>query len=134
LRVVNREASGKPVYVTVLAIDPNMEIQVVLPYQEGEGLIDEQRLEPGGDRISNPYQCTAPPGPHYAIVLATREPNEFYRLAQPGLPKTRSLDGSSELEELLLEAMSPTRGSRRPRPQKVHDDSWASSILRWDAE
>ena len=134
LRATNRATSGKPVYVTVLAIDPNMEIQVVLPSQEGEGLVDEQRLDPASQRTSDVYQCTDPPGPHYAILLATREPNEFHRLVQPGLPTTRSASRWGIDELLFREMYFQTRGGRRPRPQKLVDDSWSSVILRWDAQ
>lgn len=50
LGVRHRPTSTKPMYVTVLAIDPDMEIQAVLPQQQGVGLFDEQRLDPGGVR------------------------------------------------------------------------------------
>ncbi|NLX98790.1 MAG: caspase family protein [Rhodopirellula sp.] len=134
LEAANGEAAGKPAYVTVLVVDPDMEIQVVLPYQAGDGLIDEQRLAAGATRISDPYRCTPPSGTHYAILLATREPNEFHRLAQSRLPRTRSADGGPILDELFLEQMYfQTRGSRRQRPQKLYDDSWFSAVLRWDA-
>ncbi|NUQ66304.1 MAG: caspase family protein [Pirellulales bacterium] len=135
LQATNRDPSGKPVYVTVLVVDPDMEIQAVLPAQEGEDLVDEQRLDPGADRISDPYQCTAPPGRHYAILLATPQFNEFYRLAQPRLPKARSTDAGPGIDELFLEQMYfQTRGSRRTRPQKLYDDSWSSAMLQWEAE
>jgi hypothetical protein len=134
LEVRHRQTSAKPMYVTVLAVDPDMEIQTVLPHQQGIGLFDEQRLEPGGTRVSSPYQCTEPYGPHWAIVLATDEPNDFSMLAQPRLPRIRSTIASSPLEELLLEqTYFRTRGSRRPRPQKSADSSWSAAVLRWEA-
>ncbi len=134
LEVRHRQTSAKPMYVTVLAIDPDMEIQAVIPRQQGVGLFDEQHLEPGATRTSSPYQCTEPYGPHWAIVLATDEPNDFSMLAQPRLPRIRSTMGGSPLEELLLEqTYFRTRGSRRPRPQKSADSSWSAAVLRWDA-
>ena len=134
LEVRHREASAKPLYVTVLAVDPDMEIQAVLPHQQGIGLFDEQRLEPGKTRVSSPYQCTEPFGPHWAIVLATDEPNDFSMLAQPRLPRIRSATAGSPLEELLWEqTYLRTRGRRRPRPQKSADSSWSAAVLRWDA-
>jgi hypothetical protein len=134
LEVRHRETSAKPLYVTVLAVDPDMEIQAVLPHQQGIGLFDEQRLEPGKTRVSSPYQCTEPFGPHWAIVLATDEPNDFSMLAQPRLPRIRSATAGSPLEELLWEqTYLRTRGRRRPRPQKSADSSWSAAVLRWDA-
>ena len=126
-------SSPKAMYVTVLAIDPDMQIHAVLPHQEGVGLVDQQRLEPGASRTSSPYQCTEPYGPHQAIVLATEDPNDFHMLAQPALPRTRSTTTGSPLDELLLEhTYFRTRG-RRPRPQKSADPSWSATLLRWDA-
>ena len=126
-------SSPKAMYVTVLAIDPDMQIHAVLPHQEGVGLVDQQRLEPGASRTSSPYQCTEPYGPHQAIVLATEDPNDFHMLAQPALPRTRSTTTGSPLDELLLEhTYFRTRG-RRPRPQKSADPSWSATLLRWEA-
>lgn len=126
-------SSPKAMYVTVLAIDPDMQIHAVLPHQEGVGLVDQQRLEPGASRTSSPYQCTEPYGPHQAIVLATEDPNDFQMLAQPALPRTRSTTTGSPLDELLLEhTYFRTRG-RRPRPQQSADPSWSATLLRWEA-
>jgi hypothetical protein len=134
LRATLPPTSAKPMYVTVLAIDPDMEIQAVpLPCQEGVRLADDQRLHPGTSRTSDPYRCTPPYGPHRAIVLATDEPNNFHLLAQPALARTRSTAAGSPLEQLLLEhTYFRTRG-RRPRPQRSSDPSWSAAILRWDA-
>ena len=134
LRVKHPETAEKPMYVTVLAIDPDMEIQAILLHPEGVGPDNDQRLEPGASRISSPYRCTEPHGPHWAIVLATEAPNDFSLLAQPALPRTRSAGGGSPLEELLIEqTYFRTRGSRRPGAQKSADPSWSATILRWDA-
>ena len=136
LRVANRnDLSGKPFHVTVLAIDPDMEIQVVLPYQEGVGLVDEQRLDAGADRITDAFLCSDPLGPRWAVALATREPNDFYILAQPALPRHRGTASpeNATLRSLLLEhTYFQSRGDRRFRPVKLYDDSWSAAVLRWD--
>lgn len=134
LRVSHPEPTGSPMYVTVLAIDPDMEIIPVIPHQAGIGLDEEQRLNPGGSLLSLPYRCTKPFGPQYAIAFATPEPNDLFLLAQPHLDRVRGLRGSSTLGELLQEHLYiQTRGRRRPQPQKTCDDSWAAGVLRWDA-
>ena len=136
LRVANRaEPSGKPFYVTVLAIDPDMEIQVVLPYQEGVGLVDEQRLDGGADRVTDAFRCSEPAGPRWAVALATREPNDFYILAQAALPRHRGTTSrnTDTLRSLLLEhTYFQSRGDRRFRPVKLYDDTWSAAVLRWD--
>lgn len=133
LRVKHRESAARPMYVTVLAVDPDMEIQAIALQGEGVGPDDEQKLNPGEARISSPYQCTEPHGRHFAIVLATDRPNDLDMLAQPALPRTRSAGRGSPLEELLFEqTYFRTRGSRRPRPQKSADPTWSATILRWD--
>ncbi len=133
VRVTLPSTAPKPMYVSVLAVDPDMEIHAVLPHQEGVGLVDEQRLEPGTSRTSSPYRCTEPYGPHQAIVLATDRPNDFHLLAQPSLPRTRSAAAGSPLEALLVEhTYFRTRG-RRPKPQKSADPTWSATLLRWDA-
>ena len=137
LQVSNNDGlSDKPFYVTVLAIDPNMEIQVVLPYQEGVGLIDEQRLDAGANRITDAFLCSDPVGPRWAVALATREPNDFYILAQPALPRHRGASSVQDtpLRSLLLEhTYFQSRGDRRFRPVKLYDDTWSAAVLRWDA-
>ncbi|MFH1266467.1 MAG: caspase family protein [Planctomycetota bacterium] len=134
LRVRHRKNATKPMYVTVLAVDPDMEIQALPLQGEGLGSDDDRKLEPGETRISSPYQCTEPYGPHFAIVLATDQPNDLDMLAQPALERTRSASGGSPLEALLIEqTYFRTRGSRRPRPQQSADPTWSATILRWDA-
>lgn len=132
LRAVNTDASTKPWYVTVLAIDPNMEIQAVLPHQDGLGLVDEQRLDPRASRTTSPYRATAPYGTHWAVALATREPNDFSFLAQPAIAQVRGQRGT-ELEQLLMDYAYPeTRSGRRPRGQKCGDDTWSAAVLQWE--
>lgn len=139
-RVVNREKSGKPVYVSVLAIDPNMGIDQVLPYQDGADLIGEQELKPGGFFVSEAFDCDGIgfPGQRSAIVLATREPNDFYMLSQPSLPATRSVTSkrNSSLNDLLMQHTyfkSVTRGDSRRRRVRRYDESWSTATLNWVA-
>ena len=153
-RVVNLEKSGKPIYVTVLHIDSDMGIDQVLPWQDGADVVGEQKFAPGEERYTDAFDCNAdkdePPvyGHRRAIVLATREPNFFYMLQQPGLPKVRGGDttrivpggavrdrGPQSLELLLLEQayfQPATRGgAKRRRPQKLFDQSWSAASVEW---
>ncbi len=148
-RVVNREAAGKPVYVSVLHVDSNMGIDQVLPFQHGAELIGEQVLQPGEARITDAFDCNAdetePPvyGRRWVVVLATREPNDFYMLQQSSLPRTRSewkgtgggLRSDATLSQLLMEQAyfrPQTRGdARRRRPVKLYDESWSSAYVQW---
>jgi hypothetical protein len=134
LRVTHRGPADKPIYVTLLAVGPDMEIVPVIPSQAGIGFEEEQRLAPGKSLLSLPYRSTKPFGQHYAIALATREPNDLALLAQPRLPRVRGLAEGSALDALVREHVYfQTRGRRRPRPQKIHDDTWWVNVLRWDA-
>lgn len=142
VRVTNLEPReiGKPIYVTVLHVDANMGIDVLLPYQPGD--TDEQRIPAGESRLSGPFQCNAPGDPlihglRQAVVLATREPNDFEILAQPSLPVTRGTQrGASShaaLDDLLIEqTYFRTRGgTTRLRPPKLVDGSWATETIHW---
>ena len=144
VRVANLEIaeSAKPVFVSVLIVDADMGIDHLIPYQLGSAN-EEQQIMPGESRLSGPFQCSgtdgAPPvgGPRTVVVLATREPNDFYRLTQPALAKTRGMAGSeSTLGELLLERtwFRKTRGDSRVRPRKPFDSSWATTTLTWKVE
>jgi len=141
VRVTNLETagSGKPVFVSVLIVDADMGIDCLIPYQLGSGN-EEQQLMPDESRLGAPFQCSGadgePPvgGPRTVVVLATREPNDFYRLTQPALEKTRGIAGSeSTLGELLLERtwFQKTRGDSRLRPRKLFDSSWATTTITW---
>lgn len=145
LRVTNPEASGAPLYVTILHIDGDMGIDQVLPFQEGAELHGDQRLEPGAVRMADPFECCGGEneskifGPRWAIALATREPNDFYMLTQPSLPKVRSTRGAARsnnsLNELLLQQtyFATRGGGKRLRPQKLYDQSWSAATAAWTA-
>ncbi|WP_197443119.1 caspase family protein [Lignipirellula cremea] len=139
-RVVNQETSGKPIFVTVLHVDSNMGIDQIHPWQAEAGAVaeGEQKLEAGASLLVPGYfVCNgddeAPVyGPRWAIVLATREPNQFHLLAQQGLPVTRDAS-KSPLESLLLEQVEfRTRGgfSRRRKPIQ-YDTSWGAASVQW---
>lgn len=142
VRVSNREpaASGKPIFVTVLMVDADMGIDHLLPYQLGADAAEETRLMPGESKLSGPFQCQGvdggPPigGPRTAIALATREPNQFYRLTQASLPMTRGTLSQSPLADLLWEQtfFQTTRGDARLRPTKHIDGSWAIATIHWN--
>ncbi len=140
VRITNIEpaASGQPVYVTVLHVDADMGIDVLVPYQQGA--TEEQMILPGESRLSGPFQCNAPGDPpihgtRTAIVLATREPNNFYVLASASLPITRSARSSNNrpLDDILIEnTYFRTRGETKPlRPAAATDNSWTSSVVQW---
>jgi hypothetical protein len=140
VRVTNLEPvdTGKPIYVTVLHIDGDMGIDVLWPFQEGA--TEEQKLLPGESRYSGPFVCNHPDelpihGLRTAIVLATREPNDFEILAQPSLPLTRGTVARSNrsLDDLLIEqTYFQTRGgTTRLRPRKLVDDSWSTQTVQW---
>lgn len=143
VRVTNNETpgAGKPVFVAVLAVDADMGIDHLIPYQSGSATSEEQRLLPGESRLSGPFQCSGDEGgspvagPRTAVVLATREPNDFHRLTQPTLSRTRSVTGNeSSLTELLHQQtyFQPTRGDARLRPRKLFDHSWFATTLTWN--
>lgn len=141
VRVKNLEPkeTGKPVYVTVLHVDANMGIDVLLPYEIGNS--DEQKILPGESLISGPFQCNGGNepsihGPRSAIVLATREPNDFYLLAEPSLSVSRGAVSARNraLDDLLVEQtyFRGTRGgTTRLRPTKVADASWSAQTIQW---
>lgn len=132
-RVRSGSPSGKAVYVSVLAVDPDMAIQAVFPVQGGIGAGDDQRLDPGAERVSPAYRCTEPCGPHWLIALATPQANELYLLAQPGLSRVRGAASGSPFEQWLTEQTTLRTRGTRPRPRPVDDEGWSTAVLRWDA-
>ncbi len=94
VRIRNIGADGKPVYVTILLVDPDMEIQCMLPDRYVQGEVDsQQRIEAGERRVTGVYRCMPPFGPHRVVVYATHRPSNFGFLAQPSLRVKR---GSEE--------------------------------------
>jgi len=139
VRVTNQEKTGRAVYITVLSIGPNMEIDVLLPTDCMETPDAEQhRLEPGATRMTDPCAGVDTPGAYCTVVLATREPSHFERVTQKGLPIVKGPAGrgaGQSLEEILLEQTKfATRGGLARRPVNVFDDSWSATLLRWEAQ
>ncbi|WP_406694616.1 caspase family protein [Singulisphaera sp. Ch08] len=139
-RIANPQASQKPWFITVLAVDADQGIDQVLPYQEAAGgeVSGEQRLDPGQSRITDAFECDGGFGDRVTIVLATREPNSYYMLSQPNLPKTRGEDNleskGAVLDTLLLEqTYFKTRGDKRMRPRRLYDESWTASTVSFRA-
>ncbi len=139
-RIANAEASQKPWYITVLAVDADLGIDQVLPYQEAAGgeVSGEQRLDPGQSRITDAFECDGSFGDRLTIILATREPNSYYMLSQPNLPKTRGEDNlggkGASLDTLLLEqTYFKTRGDKRMKPRRLYDESWTAGTVSFRA-
>ena len=157
LRITNLESSGPPIFVTVLQVDGNMGIDVIHPDSSGslssDDLADASRLDANqsldtpiwicnaSGQAAQPSDDVAPPiyGPRFAIALATRQPNEFYRLGQSSLHAVRSrpqlLAQPSMLSALLQEGVHlKTRGvPKRYRPGIKYEDSWAAELIQWVA-
>jgi hypothetical protein len=140
VRFLNKEASQKPVYVTILYIDPDMEITALLPQQTrlGDFVVDEQETQPGKSRDAV-FITGTPVGPQYLVALATYEPNNFFMLEQESLDKvkgTRTWNSGASLDELLLRTscFSGMKGPKRPHRKQLFDDSWSAAVLSWDLE
>ena len=67
LEATNLAEEGEPVYVTILEIMPDKDIQVIVQNEE---------LEPGGKKKSDEFACDKE-GSLYEILLATPEPLDF---------------------------------------------------------
>lgn len=141
VRVTNLEPRdiGRPAYVTVLGVTGDMGIDVLFPYQVGGDPSEEQRIAAGESKISGPWRCGSAsgsaPGTRSAIAISTREArNEFYLLAQPDLPVTRS-SGTSMIQQLMEEqTFFRTRAgfSRVKRPQS-EESAWSTTRMDWSA-
>ena len=137
LRVTNsqQEGKGKPVYVTVLEISPNMGVTVLMPEADEEPI----KLEPGESKLCPPYECYPPFGVWRSVVLATHEPYDFKFVAQPDLQTVRGespTGGSASLQSRLHEEMyftPPTTRGRKVARKKGSDTSWHSQLLTYQA-
>lgn len=131
IRVKNNDE--KKVYVTILCIDPNMQIQA-LPFgpesdqerfdpEDMNRHRDANRLEPGQEFVSI-FDFKEPFGAHTLIVLATRESSDFSNLSQEGLTQTRTKGSASQILEFIEEQchIGIRAAGRRPVPR---DDSWS---------
>jgi hypothetical protein len=134
VRVTNLQQGGKPVFVTVLRISPNMEIEVILPDDQGGEPI---KLEAGDHTDSQVWICDDTDfGNLHTVVLVTREPVNFSFVQQAALPTTRSAPkagGGGALDQLLQEQTYFTAPSTRGRPLRpsTTDTTWHSQVLSW---
>lgn len=138
IRVLNKETSQKPVYVTILYVDPDMEIAALLPQQTrfGDYVVDEQEIGPGKS-CDTVFITGEPMGPQYVVALATPEPNNFYMLEQEPLERVKGLptwNSGSSLDELLLNTscFPGMKGRKRPHQRRLFDDSWSAAVLSWE--
>ena len=133
LRIKNNDT--KPFHVTILCVDPNMQIASFAFGIAGEppqfdpivGAINNpsvNRLEADEEFVSD-FGFEAPFGMHTLIVLATREPSDFSYLAQEGLPGTAKGRGTkSDVEKFLEDQFTVgTRSIRQKTPPR--DDAWS---------
>ncbi len=135
--------------ITVLQIDANMGIQVMLPYQRGDlspTLHPGKSQETGGFQLTGDKNSATVFGPRWTIVLATSEANYFSLLEQDSLPVVRSgnqqriapsgvatRSSASSLETLLLmESYFQSRGVSVVR-NKLYDTSWSVDMVKWIA-
>jgi len=134
-------ASAQTVYVTVLQVDANMGIDVLLPYQEGA--TEEQVIPAGGSRLSGPFQCNSPGQPpihgiRNAIFFATLSPNDFSIFASSSLPVTRGSIAAtnSSLNDLLVEqTYFRTRGgTTKLSSRKPIETTWSASTIQWKVQ
>jgi len=137
----------RPAYLTVLQINSDMGIQMMIPSAIGDV---SPRIN-SGDRIHvGGYQCCRDDdeqihvGPRWTIAIATYSPNQYSWLGQNSLARIRgggpfdmgSLSKSlSTLDRLLLRhAGFQTRGeSMKADTSIAYDPSWAVAMKSWMA-
>lgn len=136
VRLKNVGIDEKPAYVTILCIDPDMQIQCILPDRNVSGEADsQQRIEAGAERVTSPLYCTPPFGRYSIVVFATQEPSNFSFLSQssPGIERKARGD-ASELYNILAEEVyfgsrtGRTRGSQKP------NDIWSASVFSFEVQ
>lgn len=129
-----RNNDDKPVYISILCIDPDMQIAAFALGPESNPLRfdpeigvgnnpDVNRLEPGEEFVSL-FGFEAPFGAHTLIVFATRERSDFSFLSQDGLIRLRGTKGAASqiLEFVADQCQIGTRATIRPPVPR--DDSW----------
>jgi hypothetical protein len=134
LRVRNAE-KNLPLYVTVLLISPELEVQVVLPFQNGRALAAEERLGPGQHRLSGVLRCAPLFGRRVALAIATDQPHDLSALAQTRSLKHRDgafASGPASLVEAALLSEGSRRNLRGPALE-ANEGRWSIGRLRWVA-
>jgi hypothetical protein len=137
LQIVNKDE--KPLYISILCIDPDMQIAPFPfgpennPYQFDPNVGTDNnknanRLEPNEKFISN-FGFEEPYGTHSIIVLGTREPSNFSHLAQSGLQtKSKGHNASSQIFDFINDQCQiGTRAIKRPPIPR--DDAWSIGVL-----
>jgi len=126
------------VHVTLLYVDPDMEIAALLPQQTrfGDYVVDEQRIESDAYRDSV-FITAEPAGPQYVVALATPEPNNFFLLEQSALNRVKGSgrwNSGSSLDDLLLQStcFPGMKGPQQPRQRRLFDDSWSTAVLSFE--
>lgn len=142
IRVNNKDT--KAVYVTILCIDPDMQINAFPFGPESNPLQfnpdigtnnngEANRLEPEKEFVSR-FGFEEPYGVHTLIVLATREPSDFSYISQAGLKRVRDMKrGTSQILEFIEDQCAiGTRSTKRPPVPR--DDSWSVGSVNVIAE
>ena len=134
-----RNHDERPVYMTILSIGPDMQIEPLAFGPESKprqfdpdvgtnNNRDTNRLEPGGEFVSI-LGFEEPFGAHSLIVLATREVSDFSYLSQTGLQTIKGTrGGASQILDFIEDQFSlGTRGTRRPPVPR--DDAWSIGAI-----
>ncbi|MGV3483875.1 MAG: caspase family protein [Planctomycetaceae bacterium] len=146
-RVSYDDSHDMLVYVTLLQVDSNYGIQVILPTQIGA---ESPRLDPGDSITAGGFECCrddqgiAQLGPRWTIALTTSAPNHYSWLTQDSLPIIRGIapaswmnskSNRSRLDDLLMgEMYFASRGDWPSASQPMQDDSsWHVELRKWQA-
>lgn len=136
----------RPAYLTVLQIDSDMGIQMMIPSAIGEA---SPRINHGDQMRVGGYQCCRDNdgqlhvGPRWTIAIATYSPNQYSWLGQNSLSRIRGegLFGvgnqskpASTLDRLLLRHVGLRRRGEPTEPKTIaYDPSWAVAMKSWMA-
>ncbi len=132
IHITNNDA--RPVYLTILCIDPDMLIESFPFGPRG----NETQFDPAvgtdnnrhanqmlpGEEVISILGFAEPFGPHTLLFLATCEPGDFTYLSQPSAERTRSMtdDASQVLQFIHEQCAVGTRATVRPPVPR--NDAW----------